>query len=212
MFLLFLVILSLIILIFSIFLYNPKISKKKFFITFSSISFSALLIYFYKGNKEAFFFENSVNEEINKVTNDPKSLNDINPQKIIFFLESKLRENPMDLEGWKLLARTCLMTGHPQKAEVHYTKALKYFPANESLIYEYAVLKKNTDQFQGALELLKKIDVKKAKDKELIYFYFNLLKETNKFIDLNKVIIELENNKNINSSEKNKILKKLKLN
>ena len=55
-------------------------------------------------------------------------------------------ENPMDLEGWKLLARTCLMTGHIQKAEVHYTKALKYFPSNESLIYEYAVLKKNTDQ------------------------------------------------------------------
>ena len=87
------------------------------------------------------------------MTNDPKSLNEINPQKIIFFLESKLSENPMDLEGWKLLARTCLMTGHIQKAELYYTKALKYFPRNESLIYEYAVLKKNTDKFQWCIKL-----------------------------------------------------------
>ena len=212
MFSLFLIILCLIILLFSIFLYDPKVSKKKFFITFLSISFSASLIYFFKGNKEAFFFENLVNDEINKLTNDPRSLSEINPQKIIFFLESKLRENPLDLEGWKLLARTCFITGHPQKAEVHYTKALKYFPLNESLIYEYAVLKKNTNQFQGALKLLKKIDVKKTNDKKLIYFYFDLLKETRNYSDFNKVMIELENNKNINSSERKKILKKLELN
>ena len=161
MFLIFLTLFCLIIMLFSIFLYNPKVSKKKFFLTFLSISFSALLIYFFKGNKEA-FFENLVNEEINKLTDDPKSLTEINPQKIIFFLESKLEENPLDLEGWKLLARTCFMTGYPQKAEVHYTKALKHFPSNETLIYEYAVLKKNTDKFQGALKLLKKVDVKKT--------------------------------------------------
>ena len=212
MFSLFLIILCLIILLFSIFLYNPKVSKKKFFITFLSISFSALLIYLFKGNKEAFFFENLVNEEINKLTNDPGGLNEINPQKIIFFLESKLRENPLDLEGWKLLARTCFMTGHTQKAEVHYTKALKYFPLNESLIYEYAVLKKNTDQFQGALKLLKKIDVKNTSDSKIIYFYFDLLKETKNYKDLNKVMIELEDNKNINSSDRKKILEKLELN
>ena len=212
MFLLFLIILCSIVFLFSIFLYSPKISKKKFFIIFLSISFSALFIYFYKGSKEAFFFENLIDEEINKVTNDPKSLNEINPQKIIFFLESKLRENPMDLEGWKLLARTCLMTGHTQKAEVHYTKALKYFPSNESLIYEYAVLKKNTDKFQGALKLLKKVDVKKTKNKEIIYLYFNLLKETKNFISLNKAMIELESNNNISSSEKKKILERVRLN
>ena len=193
-------------------MYNPKVSQKKFFITFMSISFLASLIYFFKGNKEAFFFENLVNDEINKLTNDPGGLSTINPQKIIFFLESKLRENPLDLEGWKLLARTCFMTGHTQKAEVHYTKALKYFPFNESLIYEYAVLKKNTDQFQGALKLLKKIDVKKTNDKKLIYFYFDLLKETRNYNELYKVIVELENNKNINSSDKKKILEKLELN
>ena len=212
MFLLFLIILCLIILLFSIFLFNPKVSKKKFFITFLSISFSALLIYFFKGNKEAFFFKDLVNQEIDRLTNDPKSFNEINPKKIIFFLESKLKENPFDLEGWRLLARTCVMTGHIQKADVHYSKALEYFPSNENLIYEYAVLKKNTDQFQGAVKLLKKVDIKKTKDKELIYFYFNLLKETKNFFDYNKAIIELENNKNINSSEKKKLLKRLELN
>ena len=208
----FLIIFCLVIFIFSIFLYNPKSSKKEFLITFLSITFSALLIYFFKGNKEAFLFEDLVNKEINKIANNPENLMEINPQKIIFFLESKLRENPIDLEGWKLLARTCLMTGHIQKAEVHYTKALKYFPLNESLIYEYAVLKKNTNQFQGALKLLKKIDVKKTNDKKLIYFYFDLLKETRNYSDFNKAMIELENNKNINSSDKKKILEKLELN
>ena len=212
MFWFFLIIFFLIIFLFSIFLYNPKVSKKKFFITFLSITFSTLLIYFFKGNKEAFLFENLVKKEINKITNNPESLMEINPQKIIFFLESKLRENPMDLEGWKLLARTCLMTGHIQKAEVHYTQALKYFPLNESLIYEYAVLKKNTDQLNGALKLLKKVDFKKTEDKELIYFYLNLLKETSNREWLNKKISELENNKNIDSSEKKNIFKKLKLN
>ncbi len=209
MFWFFLIIFCLTIFLFSIFLYNPKVSKKKFFITFLSISFSAWMIYFLKGNKEAFIFENLVSKEINQITNNPENLKEINPQKIIFFLESKLRENPMDLEGWKLLARTCLMTGHIQKAEVHYTKALKYFPSNESLIYEYAVLKKNTDQLLGALKLLKKVDIKKTKDKQLIYFYFNLLKETKNSQILNKKIVELENNRNIDSSEKKKILKNL---
>ena len=118
----------------------------------------------------------------------------------------------MDLDGWKLLARTCFITGHIQKAEVHYVKALKYFPSNESLIYEYAALKKNTNQFQGALKLLKQVDIKITKDKELIYFYFNLLKETKNFVDFNRLITELESNKNLNSSEKKKILKKLELN
>ena len=212
MFWFFLIIFFLIIFLFSIFLYNPKVSKKKFFITFLSITFSTLLIYFFKGNKEAFFFENLVNKEINKITNNPESLKEINPQKIIFFLESKLRENPMDLEGWKLLARTCLMTGHIQKAEVHYTQALKYFPLNESLIYEYAVLKKNTDQLNGALKLLKKVDFKKTEDKELIYFYLNLLKETANTDELNKKISELKNNKYIDSSGRKKIFEQLKLN
>ncbi len=212
MFLIFLIILCIVIFLFSIFLYNPKVSKKKFFITFLYISFSAFLFYFFKGNKEAFFFVNSVEEEINKLTNNPKSLNEINPQKIIFFLESKLKKNPIDLEGWKLLARTCLMTGYEQKAEVHYTKALKYFPKNESLIYEYAVLKKKTDQNQGAIKLLTKINVKKTKHKDLLYFYLNLLKETKNYDSLKKKIVELQNNKNLDLYEKENILKKLELN
>mgnify|MGYP001168208984 CR=1 FL=1 len=208
----FLIIICLIVFLFSLFLYNPKVSKKSFVITFLSISSSALLIYFFKGNKEAFIFEDLITEEIEKIVSDPKNLNEINPQKIIFFLESKLRENPKDIEGWKLLARTCLMTGHTQKAEVHYTKALKYFPSNEGLIYEYALLKKNTTQLQGALKLLTKVDVKKTKNKEIIYLYLNLLKQTKNLKNYNKKIIELENNKNLNSSEKKEILKKLELN
>ena len=51
--------------------------------------------------------------------------------------------------------------------------------------------------------------LKKQKTK-IIYLYFNLLKETKNFIDLNKAMIELENN-NISSSEK-KNFRKVRLN
>ena len=90
MFWFFLITLCLIIFLFSIFLYNPKFSKKKFFITFLSISFSTSMIYFLKGNKEAFIFENLVSEEINQITNNPENLKEINPQKIIFFWNQNL--------------------------------------------------------------------------------------------------------------------------
>ena len=38
---------------------------------------------FFKGNKEAFIFHNLVNEEIEKLADDPKTFNDINPKKIL---------------------------------------------------------------------------------------------------------------------------------
>ncbi len=77
----FLIIIFLLICLLSFFLYSPKVSKKKFLVTFFSISISALMIYFFKGNKEAFIFHNLINEEIEKLADDPKTFNDINPKK-----------------------------------------------------------------------------------------------------------------------------------
>ena len=48
--------------------------------------------------------------------------------EVIVFLERKLDENPKDIDAWLVLARTCLITGHIQKSELYYFKALKYFP------------------------------------------------------------------------------------
>ena len=57
----------------------------------------------------------------------------------------------MIFEGWILLARTCFISGHFQKAELYYKNALKYFPENEIILYELAMLKKNTNKLMSAL-------------------------------------------------------------
>ena len=64
-----------------------------------------LILYFYSGNIKAFFFEEELTNEINKSINDPEKFGQIDPRKIIFFLEKKLEKEPKDREGWLLLAR-----------------------------------------------------------------------------------------------------------
>ena len=71
-------------------------------------------------------------------------------------MENKLKNKPNDFEGWMLLARTCFISGHFQKADLYYNKALKYFPRNEIILYELALLRKNTNQFISAFQYLKK--------------------------------------------------------
>ena len=57
-----------------------------------------------------------------------------------------------------LLARTCFISGHFQKADLYYNKALKYFLSrNEVILYELAIFKKNTNQFLSALSILEEI-------------------------------------------------------
>ena len=56
-----------------------------------------------------------------------------------------------------LLARTCFISGHFQKADLHYNNALKYFPNNEVILYELAMLNKNTNQLMSAISILDKI-------------------------------------------------------
>ena len=161
---------------FSLFI-KPKNEKKSFF--FLNFIFSlSFTTYFFVGNINSFFFENEIDNEIEYLIKNPDQLSQTDPQKIIFYLESKLRDNPNDLEGWKLLARTCLITGHTQKAELHYTNALKHFPLNDSILFEYAVLKKNTNQIKSALELLNKVDLSTTKNINLISLFFDLLMTT----------------------------------
>ena len=96
-------------------------------------------------------------KQIKESIKDPNKFLDIDPKKIIFFLENKLKEKPNDLEGWLLLARTCFISGHFQKAGLYYKNALKYFPENETILYELAMLKKNTNKLMSALSILEKI-------------------------------------------------------
>ena len=71
---------------------------------------------------------------------------------MITFLENKLNEDPNDIEGWLILARTSVISGYFQK-ETHYKSALKYFPDNENALLEYSILKKNTNQTESAMKL-----------------------------------------------------------
>ena len=109
------------------YVFKKNISLKKFFICFFILTFPLTIIYQFIGNTEVFKFSNSLKKELLDSKN-------IDPKKIIFFLEKELKDNPDDLEGWRLLARTCLMTGYLQKANKYYKKALKHFPKNIDLL------------------------------------------------------------------------------
>ena len=56
-----------------------------------------------------------------------------------------------------VLARACSIGGYPQKADLYFKKGLKEFPLDKNLLFEYAILKKNTDQFKSSLKLLAKL-------------------------------------------------------
>ena len=147
---------------------NPFKNKKKFVgVSFFFISFS-LIFYFNKTDKEVFTYF----EEIEK---DIENNNNVDPQKIIIFLEKKLSENPNNLDGWLILARTCLLTGHIQKAELYYYKAMKLFPENLELIIEMAILKKNFGQNDKALEFLYKAKLINPNDYQIRKLIIDIL-------------------------------------
>ena len=87
------------------------------------------------------------------------------------FLEKKLEDNPKDIDGWLILARTCVISGYVQKADMYYKTALSYYPQNKNALLEYSILKKNTNQTKSAIQLLsfsKKIYPEDKKIRELL--------------------------------------------
>ena len=128
------------------------------------ILFTCLIIltpigYILKGSFESFTF----NEENKKIIEDiiisKENIDELDPNRLILYLESKLNENPKDLQGWLILARTCSLSGYLQKADLYFKKGLNFFPYDEDLLFEYSLLKKNTNQFKSALEILSKLKV-----------------------------------------------------
>lgn len=128
------------------------------------ILFTCLIIltpigYILKGSFESFTF----NEENNKIIEDiiisKENIDKLDPNRLILYLESKLNKNPKDLQGWLILARTCSLSGYLQKADLYFKKGLNFFPYDEDLLFEYSLLKKNTNQFKSALEILSKLKV-----------------------------------------------------
>ena len=144
---------------------------KKSLLLFLFFSISTLSIYLFEGNFESYFFEKKLNKELEIAMLDPEKFKQINPNKLIMFLEKKLKKEPEDIEGWLILARTCIFTGYYQKADAYYKKALTYFPNNENVLIEYSILKKNTNQTKSAKELLntlKELFPENVKGRELL--------------------------------------------
>ena len=135
---------------FSYYVYKPNLNNNKK-ILFSILIFSFTgLAYISNSNLEIFSYKKTLE---NDLYNEKK----INPEKLILYLEIQLKENPNDLEGWKILAKTCLLSGYVQKANLYYKKSLKFFPDNLDLLLEYAELKENISESSNAIILREKI-------------------------------------------------------
>ena len=187
-----------IILCLSLNFYVFKNNRKKFFVGLLltvSILFS---IYNFKGNIGIFDFASSL--EI-----DLKNSSELDPIKLILFLEKKLAENPEDLEGWKILARTCMLTGYVQKANKYYLKAIDLIPKNIELLSEYAFFKRNSNKLSESIIISERINLINPENTDNLIFLTQLYSETDnkeKFEEF----IEILKSKNIDS----KIIKELK--
>lgn len=178
---------SLIILISVVYLINPRKNPKGFSISLIILSVVGLGSYLKFGEYHFINIMDTLYEDIkNEHINDPR--------KLVIFLETKLAKDPHDLEGWLILARTCLITGHIQKAELYYSKARKYFPNNSDVLFETAMLKNNIGQIDKSIDLLLKahdLDNKSLKIKEQLIKTYILLE---KRVDAKLVLEEIKKN------------------
>tara|TARA_B100001027_G_scaffold205420_1_gene168266 strand:- start:205 stop:822 length:618 start_codon:yes stop_codon:yes gene_type:complete len=171
--------LILIIIFFLSYVINPKLYPKKFFISLTILLSFGLGAYISFGDHKFVNIIDVLYDDLKKdQTNDPR--------KLVIFLETKLAKDPYDIEGWLILARTCLITGNIQKAELYYSKARKYFPTNSDLLFETALLKINIGQIDKSLKFLleaHELNSKSIKIKEhLIKTYLKLGKKNDAFL------------------------------
>ncbi|MBC34206.1 MAG: hypothetical protein CMN01_06240 [Rickettsiales bacterium] len=130
--------------------------KKKFFASLSLLTFLTVLIYLFKGSLESFTFEEKLKNQITQSL-QKGGLESLNSSNLILFLENQLKTEPLDSEGWLILARTCMISGYHQKAELYYKKGLNYFPKNVEIMYEYSNLKRKSGRLEEAIVLIDKI-------------------------------------------------------
>ena len=135
----------------------PNIKSK--LILFISLIIVTTIGYNIKGSFESFTFNEENNKIIENIIISKETIDELDPNRLIIYLENKLNKNPKDLQGWLILARTCNLSGYLQKADLYFKKGLEFFPYDETLLLEYSLLKKKTNQFKSALETLLKLKV-----------------------------------------------------
>ena len=204
--------LILIVISFSIFYLNRSKDKLRNFIIFLFIFVPTSVIYFKKGSLESYLFDEKLKTQIEEILSDPRKLKDVEPNLIIIYLEKKLEKSQDDIQGWLILARTCVISGYYQKADLHYKNALKRFPDNNNLLLEYSILKKNLNQTKGALELLYKLKSKNSKNIKSRELIVEILYENRKFTQAKNEIDELIKLKKNDKDYIKELKKKYKLN
>ena len=203
---------ALVILLVSIFfLFKFSVKKWSFVFYLIYILISSGVLYFLKGNLDTFSFDYKLNKEVQEKLGDPEKFSSIEPKKIIYYLENKLRNTPDDLDGWMLLARTCFLSGYIQKADLYYNKAIKHFPDNVGVLYELAMLRKNTNQLLSASNILEKIYKIYPVHLPSIKLHLNILKSLKNKENLFEKITKLKKNANIDKIWLKKVLAELNL-
>ena len=132
-------------------------STKSRIILFTFLITVTPVFYMLKGSFESFTFNEENNKIIEDIVVSEEKIDELDPNRLILYLENKLNKNPKDLQGWLILARTCSLSGYLQKADLYFKKGLEFFPYDEILLLEYSLLKKNINQFKSALEILSKL-------------------------------------------------------
>ena len=176
-----------------IFLLRSSIFNKKVLIISLSTFILTATIYIFKSDLKSFTYMNDLKKNIEQG-------NDINPNEVIVFLEKKLDENPKDIDAWLVLARTCLITGHIQKSELYYFKALKYFPENQDLLLETAILKKSNFDFENAIQYVNKLLSLYPENIPAKMLYIELMLHTGELKKANRSLNELSNETDLDSS------------
>ena len=203
---------ALVILLVSIFfLFKFSVKKWSFVFYLTYILISSGVLYFLKGNLDTFSYDYKLNKEVQEKLSDPEKFSSIEPKKIIYYLENKLRNTPDDLDGWMLLARTCFLSGHIQKADLYYNKAIKHFPDNVGVLFELAMLRKNTNQLLSASNILEKIYKIYPVHLPSIKLHLNILKSLKNKKNLFEKITKLKKNTNIDKIWLKKVLAELNL-
>ena len=192
-------------LFFSIYLFNPKKKLKKFFFFFFILLIIPFSIYLAKGNLKIFDYDKILKEEL-------LSSEELDPKKLIIFLERNLDHNSEKLEDFLILARSYVFNGYIQKANSLYLKCLKLFPDNEQLMLEVALFKKKNNDTSFAIKLFEDIYELNPKNLNNISNYIETIFEINGKKSAIKKVKEFEKDGHLEKKIINRVLNELEKN
>ena len=190
---------------FSIYLFNPKKKLKKFFFFFFILLIIPFSIYLAKGNLKIFDYDKILKEEL-------LSSEELDPKKLIIFLERNLDHNSEKLEDFLILARSYVFNGYIQKANSLYLKCLKLFPDNEQLMLEVALFKKKNNDTSFAIKLFEDIYELNPKNLNNISNYIETIFENNGKKSAIEKVKEFEKDGHLEKKIINRVLNELEKN